>query len=91
MEPIRVLQEDVIMDMGGIEVLLMNLYRHIDREALQFDFMMHRPDHAFFEEEIKSLGGRIYRTPPFNPFKLGAFKKSITDILSSHPEYNIIH
>ena len=91
MEPIRVLQEDVIMDMGGIEVLLMNLYRHIDREALQFDFMMHRPDHAFFEEEIRSLGGRIYRTPPFNPFKLGAFKKSITDILSSHPEYNIIH
>lgn len=91
MEPIRVLQENVMMDMGGIEVLLMNLYRHIDREAVQFDFMLHRPDHAFFEEEIRSLGGRIYRTPPFNPFKMGAFKKSITDILSSHPEYNIFH
>lgn len=91
MEPIRVLQEDVIMGMGGIEVLLMNLFRHIDREAVMFDFMVHRPDHACFEDEITSLGGNIYRTPPFNPFKMGAFKKSITDILSAHPEYNIIH
>lgn len=41
MEPIRILQENVIMDPGGIESLLMNLYRHIDRDVIQFDFMLH--------------------------------------------------
>ena len=39
MEPIRVLHENVIMDPGGIEALLMNVYRHIDRDKVQFDFM----------------------------------------------------
>ena len=42
MEPIRVLHENVVMDMGGIENLLMNIYRNIDREKVQFDFMVHR-------------------------------------------------
>ena len=69
MEPIRVLQEDVIMGAGGIEAFLMNVYRHIDREALQFDFMVHREEEGCYEEEILNLGGKIYRTPKFNPSK----------------------
>jgi len=93
MEPIRVLHENVIMDPGGIEALLMNVYRHIDREKVQFDFMVHRPDHAFYEDEIESLGGRIYRTPKFSPIpgQYQAYMKSIEKILSEHPEYKIIH
>ncbi|MCD8089329.1 MAG: glycosyltransferase family 1 protein [Clostridiales bacterium] len=93
MEPIRVLHENVIMDPGGIEALLMNVYRHIDREKVQFDFMVHRPDHAFYEDEIESLGGRIYRTPKFSPFP-GAYQKyigSVRQILRDHPEYKVIH
>ncbi len=91
MEPIRVLHEDVFLETGGIEALLMGLYRHIDREYVQFDFMVHRPDKGYYEDEVTSLGGKIYRTPPFNPFKIGAFKKSVVDILTSHPEYKVFH
>lgn len=91
MEPIRVLHEDVILDPGGIEALLMNLYSHIDREKLQFDFMVHRPDKGEYEDRVTEMGGKIYRTPPFNPFKMNAFKASITDILKSHPEYKVFH
>lgn len=93
MEPIRVLHENVIMDPGGIEALLMNVYRHIDRDKVQFDFMVHRPDHAFYEDEIEMLGGRIYRTPKFSPFP-GAYQrymKSVEHILREHPEYRVIH
>ncbi|OPZ92856.1 MAG: putative glycosyltransferase EpsF [Firmicutes bacterium ADurb.Bin419] len=93
MEPIRVLHENVIMDPGGIETLLMNVYRHIDRERVQFDFMVHRPDKAFYEDEIESLGGRIYRTPKFSPFP-GQYKQfmgSVERILRDHPEYKVIH
>lgn len=91
MEPIRVLHEDVILDPGGIEALLMNLYRHIDRERLQFDFMVHRPEEGFYEKEVAQLGGQIYRTPPFNPFHYGAYKKAVNAILQSHPEYKVFH
>ena len=91
MEPIRVLQEDVILDSGGIEAFLMNVYRHIDRERLQFDFMVHRPDKGLYEDEITSYGGKIYRTPKFHPLKMHAFRTSIEDIIRSHPEYKVIH
>lgn len=93
MEPIRVLHENVIMDPGGIEALLMNVYRHIDRNKVQFDFMVHRPDHAFYEDEIESLGGRIYRTPRFSPFpgQYQSYMRAVEKILSEHPEYKVLH
>ncbi|MCD7855839.1 MAG: glycosyltransferase family 1 protein [Clostridiales bacterium] len=93
MEPIRILHENVIMDPGGIEALLMNVYRHIDRDKVQFDFMGHRPDHAFYEDEIEKLGGKIYRTPKFSPFP-GGYRKyigAVEGILKEHPEYKVIH
>lgn len=93
MEPVRILHENVIMDPGGIEALLMNVYRHIDRELVQFDFMVHRPDHAFYEDEIERLGGNIYRTPRFSPIpgQYQAFMGGVEDILREHPEYKVIH
>lgn len=91
MEPIRVLQENVIMDPGGIESLLMNLYRHIDRDVVQFDFMLHRSQKGTFDDEIESMGGRIYRTEPFNPFHHQKYMKSMESVLREHPEYKIIH
>lgn len=91
MEPIRVLQENVIMDPGGIESLLMNLYRHMDRNVVQFDFLLHRSQRGTFDDEIESLGGRIYRTEPFNPFHHQKYMKSMEDVLRAHPEYKIIH
>ena len=93
MKPIRILHENVIMDPGGIEALIMNVYRHIDRELVKFDFIVHRPDHAFYEDEIASLGGKIYRTPKFSPFPGGyqSFMHSVEKILREHPEYKVIH
>lgn len=91
MEPVRVLQEDVIMGAGGIEAFLMNVYRHIDREQLQFDFMVHREEEGCYEEEILNLGGTIYRTPKFNPFNMKAYRNGIKDVIKSHPEYKVIH
>lgn len=91
MEPIRVLQENVIMDPGGIESLLMNLYRHIDREKIQFDFLLHRTQEGAFDKEIEALGGRIYRTEPFNPFHYHKYMNSMRKVFKAHPEYKIIH
>ena len=46
------------MNMGGIEMMLMSLYRRMDRSKVQFDFLMHRAQESHFDQEILSLGGK---------------------------------
>ena len=60
--PARVLMAVGKMDRGGMETMLMNLYRCIDRNRLQFDFLCTKPGSADFDEEILALGGRIFHT-----------------------------
>lgn len=93
MEPIRVLQEDVVLDRGGIEALLMNVYRNIDREQVQFDFMVHRPHQGDYEQEVTDLGGKIYHTPGFNPVppKYNSYKNAMIKVFTEHPEYKVLH
>ena len=51
---------------GGAETLVMNIYRTIDRSVVQFDFIVHTPDRYDYDDEIESLGGKIYRFPQYN-------------------------
>ena len=48
---------------AALKTQIMNLYRKIDREKIQFDFLVHTQDACFFDSEIISLGGNIYRAP----------------------------
>lgn len=75
------------MDMGGIESLLMSIYRKIDRNKIQFDFIVHKTGKNFFEDEILKLGGRIYRLPNKrkHPFK---YKQEFLNVIKN---YKIIH
>lgn len=52
------------MNAGGAETFLMKLYRKLDRTKFQMDFCVNVKEPAFYDEEIKSLGGRIYYVPP---------------------------
>ena len=47
MPPIRVLQIMPAMDAGGMETFVMNVYRTIDRERVQFDFLYHYDKPSF--------------------------------------------
>ena len=80
MQPVRVLHNIVLMDTGGIETLVMNLYKHIDRERLQFDFLVHRPQEGYYEKQIRDYGGKVFRTCPFNPVHQGQFKKECMEV-----------
>lgn len=61
---IRVLQMMGGLNRGGLETFVMNIYRAIDRDLIQFDFLVNsRGDYA---EEIEELGGRIFLTPARN-------------------------
>lgn len=71
MTPQRVLMVFTIMNRGGAETMVMNYYRHMDRSKLQFDFLVHRETPGIYEEEIREMGGRIYRLPAHHPARSG--------------------
>ena len=56
----KVLVFGITDNMGGIESVIMNYYRTIDRNKIQFDFLCNTEVVAY-EKEILSLGGNIYR------------------------------
>ncbi|MCR1900059.1 glycosyltransferase family 1 protein [Irregularibacter muris] len=90
-EPIRILQVFAEMNRGGAETMIMNLYRHIDRGKIQFDFIVHTQEKCAFDEEIEQLGGRIYRVPKYVGKNHLAYNNAWKDFFISHPGYRIIH
>lgn len=89
-EPVRILHVVTYMGRGGLETMLMNYYRHIDRSKVQFDFLVHRDFEADYDQEILSLGGRIYHLPRLNPFSIH-YHKELNLFFKNHPEYQIVH
>ena len=91
LQPQRVLQVATIMNRGGLETMLMNYYRHIDRSKVQFDFLVHRYERGTFDDEIESLGGKIFRMPPIHPRYFCRYFRELNSFFSTHPEYKIVH
>ena len=87
---VRVLHIVTNMDRGGLESMLMNYYRHIDREKLQFDFLVHRQERATFDDEIETLGGRIYRFPRLVPWSK-SYLSALNRFFDEHTEYKVVH
>ncbi|PWM45020.1 MAG: glycosyl transferase family 1 [Clostridia bacterium] len=79
------------MDRGGAETMVMNYYRHIDRTKVQFDFLVHREQRGAYDDEIESMGGKIYRMCPVYPQNFARYKRDLHSFFQSHPEYKIIH
>lgn len=88
---IRVLQVVNNMQRAGLETILMNYYRHIDRDEVQFDFLTHREGRSAYDDEIESLGGYIYRMPRLYPQNYPAYFKAMRIFFAAHPEYKIVH
>ena len=88
--PIRVAQIVGRMGGGGVEATVMNYYRHIDRSQVQFDFVAQTDSTAVPEDEIKSLGGRVFYVSPYrNPIEYvnscrKLFKQINPSIVHSH-------
>lgn len=87
---IRVLQVVTYMGRGGLETMLMNYYRHMDRQKVQFDFLVHRQERADFDDEIEALGGKIYRLPRLVPWSK-SYLSALNRFFDEHPEYKVVH
>lgn len=96
-EPIRVLHVVGNMGIGGIETLIMNIYRNIDRDKVQFDFLIHNPTEGEYAEEIKKLGGHIYRMPVLRDktrtyyWRYFEYKSALKKFFLEHKEIKVLH
>ena len=88
---IRVLQVIGVMDRGGAETMLMNLYRAMDRSKIQFDFLVHEQREGDYDAEIRELGGRFFRVPRFTGINKHVYRKQCRDLFAAHPEWAVVH
>lgn len=72
--------------------MVMNWYRNIDRNKVQFDFMVfengEKPD---YENEIRRLGGKIYYMPYPGLTSISKCALYFDDFFKCHKEYKIVH
>ena len=59
-EPIRIAMIMGKWVGGGVESVIMNYYRHIDRDKFQFDFICDEDSTNIPIEEIEKLGRKSY-------------------------------
>ncbi len=91
-KPIRILHIVSTMDFGGVETLLMEIYRNIDRTKIQFDFLCHNTDEGKYVDEIKSMGGRVFFIK--SVVRSGGiinYLRKYRKFLKNHGEYKIVH
>lgn len=87
-EPIRIAQIIGKWVGGGVEAVVMNYYRHIDHEKIQFDFICDEDSTNIPYEEIESLGGKVIIIPPYQ--KINKYVKELTKVLKEG-NYKIVH
>lgn len=91
-EPIRILHVIRLMNHGGVESMIMNLYRNIDRTKVQFDFVQNSNEPALYDDEIFALGGKIYHCPHYNGKNHFAYTKWWHEFFKGHSgEYAVVH
>ena len=87
-EPIRVAQIIGKWLGGGVEAVVMNYYRHIDRSKIQFDFICDEDSTNIPYQEIEELGGKVILIPPYQ--KIFKYQKELRKVLKNGG-YRIIH
>jgi len=90
-EPIRILHVVQRMEAAGVQSFIMNVYRQIDRNEVQFDFLTHYSEQQFYDDEIEALGGHIYRLTVREDKNFVKYIHDLNNFFSEHREYQVVH
>lgn len=88
---IRILQWGMTPHYGGVEAVVMNLYRNINLSKVQFDFLTAHDGKIACEKEIEEKGGKIYRVTYGIRENIVKYFKELDIFLKAHPEIVGIH
>ena len=87
-EPIRIAQILNRMDSGGVEAIVMNYYRAMDRSKVQFDFYFEDKSCFPQREELERLGAGVYFLPSYK--KLISYHRALYRAFRQR-RYKIVH
>lgn len=73
---------------GGVESVVINYYKNIDKEKIQFDFIVDKDSTYIPFDEIKNMGGRVILVPPYQ--KIFSYINRLKMIFKEN-EYKIVH
>lgn len=79
------------MNVGGAETMVMNWFRNIDRDKFVFDFLVFTKEKGVFDDEIFSLGGKIYYVPRLGEAGIIGYIRNLVKILKKIPKIDVIH
>lgn len=88
---IRILHMIGSLGIGGSQAFVMNIYRKIDRNRVQFDFIVDSPENNHYVDEIERMGGKVYYFPKFNGKNYFKIRRFWTHFLEEHKEYQVLH
>lgn len=91
MQPKRILHVIGSLNVGGSQNMVMNLYRRINKNEFQFDFIVFYKEQDYYLKEIEELGGKVYYLPNFSAQNVFKFVKSWIQFFESHSEHIIVH
>lgn len=89
--PIRILHVVGGMGPGGLETMIMNWYRKIDKSKIQFDFLVHHKERCFYDDEIEALGGKIYHLSLANDYNFIKYWFDLKRFFKDNTQYKIVH
>ena len=89
--PVKVLQMIASLYNGGSQTMVMNLYKNIDINRVQFDFVVDHPEYDYYKELIEQMGGHVYVMPLLNGKNINEVRTAWDNLFNKHPEYKILH
>lgn len=76
-------------NLGGVETIIMNYYRNINKDNVQFDFLYNTESIAY-QDEISKLGGKTFKITPRSK-SLKKYKEDMKNFFKEHAyEYEAI-
>ena len=79
------------LDLGGTESFIMNNYRNINKENIQFDFLVFIEKDYPYLNEIKRLGGKVFFAIIPSVKNYFKFYKIFKKIVLENGPYNAVH
>lgn len=86
---IRILQVIGSLGWAGVEAVVMNYYRNVDRTNVQFDFITCSEKPERYDNEIQQMGGKIHRLPSRSRHPL-AYMRGLRQVIKGNG-YKIVH
>jgi len=88
---VKILYFPGMLTSGGVETVIMNIYRNIDKEKFHLDFCVPRDFEGQYDKEITKNGSRVISIPQIRQVGLFKYIKCVRNIIVANGPYDAVH